>query len=330
MSAFRMKAVYITQFGGPENLEIREVPDPPKPSGNKVLVRVRAAGLNRADLLQRKGFYPAPAGYSSNIPGLEFTGEVVEIGDEVSAWNPDDRVMAITAGEAQAELVSIDESLLFKIPDQLSFTDAAAIPEAFITAHDAIFTLGELKAGQTLLIHAAASGVGVAAIQLAKQAGATAIGTSRTADKLERLEQLDHGIATPDAKFADEVKRLTEGRGADVILDLVGASYFTENLASLNTKGRLILVGLTGGATADFDLRLALQKRARIIGTVLRGRSVEEKAEATRAFVDHGMKYIESGSIKPIVDKVFTAANVQAAHEYLESNKSFGKVVLEF
>lgn len=325
-----MKAVYISQFGGPENLEICEVPDPPTPKGHNVLVRVRAAGLNRADLLQRKGFYPAPAGYSSNIPGLEFAGEVVEVGDEVRAWKPGDRVMAITAGEAQAELVSIDESLLFKIPDQLSFTDAAAIPEAYITAHDAIFTLGELKPGQTLLVHAVASGVGIAAVQLAKQAGATVIGTSRTPDKLDRLEGLDHGIATADATFADEVKRLTDGRGADVILDLVGASYFAENLASLNTKGRLILVGLTGGATAEFDLRLALQKRARIIGTMLRGRSVQEKAEATRAFVDHAMRYFESGEIKPVVDKIFPAADVRAAHEYLESNQSLGKVILEF
>src|SRR5688572_6027317 len=140
-----MQCVYINQFGGPENLDIREVPDPPNPVGSKVLVRVRAAGLNRADLLQRKGFYPAPEGYSSNIPGLEFAGEVVEIGNEVETWKPGDRVMAITAGEAQAELVSVDESLLMPIPERLSFTYAAAIPEAFITAHDAIFTLGELK-----------------------------------------------------------------------------------------------------------------------------------------------------------------------------------------
>ena len=327
-----MRCVYINQFGGPENLDIREVPDPPKALGSKVLVRVRAAGLNRADLLQRKGFYPAPEGFSSNIPGLEFASEVVEIGDEVRSWKPGDRVMAITAGEAQAELVSVDESLLFKIPDKLSFTDAAAIPEAFITAHDAIFTLGELKLGQTLLVHAVASGVGIAAVLLAKLAGATVIGTSRTADKLDRCVELglDHGIATADAKFADLVKQLTEGRGADVILDLIGASYFTENLTSLAAKGRLILVGLTGGAVAEFDLRIALHKRARIIGTVLRGRSIEEKAEATRAFVHHAMQHIESGAIKPAVDMIFAPADIRAAHEYLESNKSFGKVILEF
>lgn len=333
MSAFRfMKAVYINKFGGPENLEIREVPDPPKPLGKNVLVRVRAAGLNRADLLQRKGFYPAPEGYSSNIPGLEFAGEVVEVGERVASWKPGDRVMAITAGEAQAELASIDDSLLIRIPERLSFTDAAAIPEAFITAHDAIFTLGELKERQTLLVHAVASGVGIAALQMAKQAGATVIGTSRTSDKLERCAEigLDHGIVTTDATFAADVKQVTDGRGADVILDLVGASYFSENLASLATKGRLILVGLTGGATAEFDLRTALQKRARIIGTVLRGRSVVEKAAATEAFVEHAMADIEAGSIQPVVDKVFPLEQIREAHEYLESNQSFGKVVLEF
>lgn len=327
-----MNAVYIKEFGGAENLEIRDVPDPPKPMGRSVLVRVRAAGLNRADLLQRKGFYPAPEGYSTNIPGLEFAGEVVEVGDQVASWRPGDRVMAITAGEAQAELVSVDESLLMPIPEGLSFTEAAAIPEAFITAHDAIFTLGELRSDQTLLVHAVASGVGIAAMQMAKQAGATAIGTSRTADKLARCRELglDHGIATGDSIFADQVKTLTNGRGADIILDLVGASYFAENLASLATKGRLILVGLTGGASAEFDLRTALQKRVRIIGTVLRGRSTEEKADATRRFVEHSMPHIESGAIEPVVDKVFAVADIRAAHEFLESNQSFGKVVLEF
>jgi putative PIG3 family NAD(P)H quinone oxidoreductase len=327
-----MKAVYINEFGGPENLEVREIPDPPKPSGPSVLVRVRAAGLNRADLLQRKGFYPAPAGYSSNIPGLEFAGEVVEVGDEAASWKPGDRVMAITAGEAQADLVSIDESLLMRIPASLSFADAAAIPEAFITAHDAVFTLGELRAGQTLLVHAVASGVGVAALQMAKRFGATVIGTSRTSDKLDRCNELglDHGIATADALFSGELKRLTNGLGADVILDLVGASYFKENLASLAIKGRLLLVGLTGGATAEFDLRTALQKRARIIGTVLRGRSVEEKAAATRAFVENAMGDIEAGLIRPVVDRVFQLEQIKEAHEHLESNQSFGKVILEF
>lgn len=325
-----MRAVYIKEFGGPEVLEVREVPDPPKPSGSKVLVRVHAAALNRADLLQRKGFYPAPEGYSTQIPGLEFAGEVVEVGSDVTTWKPGDRVMAITAGEAQADLVSVDESLLMKVPGHLSYTDAAAIPEAFITAHDSIFTLGELKADQTLLIHAVASGVGIAAMQLAKQIGANVIGTSRTADKLSRISALglDHAIATTNASFAAEVQQITEGKGADVILDLVGASYFKENLASISLKGSLILVGLTGGSTAEFDLRLALQKRARVIGTVLRSRSVAEKGEATRAFVESSMLFIASGEIVPVVEKIFPLADIRDGHRYLESNKSFGKVIL--
>ncbi len=327
-----MKAVYIREFGGPQNLEVREVPDLPKPRGNNVLVRVRAAGLNRADLLQRKGVYPAPEGYSTNIPGLEFAGEVVEIGDEVRSWKPGDRVMAITAGEAHAELVSVDESLLMSIPEGISFTDAAAIPEAYITAHDAVFSQGELKKGETLVIHAVASGVGIAAMQIAKFAGATVIGTSRTADKLNRCRELglDHGIVAIDGLFDDELKTLTAGRGADVILDLVGASYFKENLASLADKGRLILVGLTGGSIAEFDLRIALQKRVKIVGTVLRTRSVAEKAEATRSFVHNSMPHVRAGAIAPAVDKIFPAENIREAHEYLESNLSFGKVVIHF
>jgi len=328
-----MKSVYIKEFGGPENLEIREVPDPQKPHGEQVLVRVRAAGLNRADLLQRKGFYPPPIGYSPNIPGLEFAGEVVEVGSTASNFNSGDRVMAITAGEAQAEFLLIDSSLLMRIPEGLTFTDAAAIPEACITAHDAIFTLGELKRGQSLLIHAVGSGVGIAALQMGKAAGAAVIGTSRTADKLDRCREfgLDHGIvAGNESSFAAEVSSLTDGNGADVILDLVGASYFKDNLASIAQKGRLILVGLTGGATSEFDLRIALQKRARIIGTVLRSRSFEEKAAATKCFAEHSMGLFDSGEIRPVVDKVFPAEFVRQAHEYLESNQSFGKVVLEF
>jgi len=321
-----MRAIYIEEFGGPENLELREVPDPPKPTGTQVLIKVKAAALNRADLLQRKGLYPPPAGYSPNIPGMEFAGEIAEGG------TVGQRVMGITAGEAQAEYLLADESTLAYIPDNLTFSEAAAIPEAFITAHDAIFTQCEFKAGETLLVHAVGSGVGLAALQMAKVNGANVIGTSRTADKLERCREfgLDEGIVVSDAKFADVVKEMTGGKGVDVILDLVGASYFSENLASLAVKGRLILVGLTGGATSEFDLRVALHKRAKIIGTVLRGRSIKEKAEATRLFVEHTIAHIESGKIKPNLDRVFAAADVREAHEYLESNESFGKVVLEF
>jgi len=328
-----MKAVYIKEFGGPENLEIREVPDPPKPEANEVLVRVRAAGLNRADLLQRRGHYPPPSGYSPNIPGLEFAGEVADAGSNVPDFKAGDRVFGITAGDAQAELLRIDHRLLTKIPHNLTFTEAAAVPEAFITAHDAVFTQGDLKGEETLLIHAVGSGVGLAALQLGKVFGHRVLGTSRTQEKLDRCREFgfDDGIVVgSDAKFADEVLSKTNGRGVDVILDLVGGAYFEENLKSLALKGRLLLVGMTAGSTAQFNLGIALMKRLTLIGTVLRARSIEDKANATRAFAISVVPLLAAGSATPNLDKVFDFRDVRAAHEYLESNESFGKVVLEF
>ena len=204
-----MRAVYIAEFGTPENLEIRDVPEPQKPLNTQVLVRVKAAGLNRADLLQVAGQYPPPPGYSPNIPGLEFAGEIVSTGSEVTEWKTGDRVFGITAGESQAEYLLNEANLLARIPESLSFTEAAAIPEAFITAYDAIFTLGDLVKGDSLLIHAVGSGVGLAGLQIAKAKGATVIGTSRTADKLIKCNEfgLDHGITTRELNFADEVKK---------------------------------------------------------------------------------------------------------------------------
>ena len=328
-----MKAVYIKEFGGPENLEIREVPDPPKPEANEVLVRVRAAGLNRADLLQRRGHYPPPSGYSPNIPGLEFAGEVADAGSNVPDFKVGDRVFGITAGDAQAELLRIDHRLLTKIPHNLTFTEAAAVPEAFITAHDAVFTQGDLKGEETLLVHAVGSGVGLAALQLGKVFGHRVLGTSRTQEKLDRCREFgfDDGIVVgADAKFADEVLSKTNGRGVDVILDLVGGAYFEENLKSLGLKGRLLLVGMTAGSSAQFNLGIALMKRLTLIGTVLRARSIEDKANATRAFAISVVPLLAAGSATPNLDKVFDFRDVRAAHEYLESNESFGKVVLEF
>ena len=328
-----MRAVYIKEFGGAENLEIREVPNPDRPSGTDVLVRVRAAALNRADLLQRRGFYPPPAGYSPNIPGMEFAGEIVEIGDDVSNVKLGDRVFGITAGEAQAEYLTIDQRLLARIPDNLNFVEAAAVPEAFITAQDAVFTQGHLKDGETLLIHAVGSGVGLAGLQLAKAHGCRVIGTSRTRAKLERCREfgLDHAIVVAgEPNFADEVMSKTDGRGADVILDLVGGAYLNQNLQSLAIKGRLMLVGLTAGRSAEIDLGLALSKRLTMIGTVLRARSLAEKAEATNAFDRDVVPLLADGRIQPNVDRVFDFHEVSDSHEYLESNESFGKVVLEF
>lgn len=328
-----MRAVYITTFGGPENLEIREIPDPQKPAGKHVLVRVKAAGVNRADLIQRRGNYPPPQGFSPNVPGLEFAGEVVEAGDAVPAFHSGDRVFGIVAGEAQAELVLTDERILAKIPDNLSFVEAAAVPEVFITAHDAIFTQAGFTKGETILIHAVGSGVGLAGLQLAKAAGAFVFGTSRTENKLEKCREfgLDSGIVTAKPpEFADIVKEKTGGSGVDVILDLVGAAYFQQNLESLALKGRLVLVGLTACSTAEFNLGIALYKRLKIVGTSLRARPLAEKAEATVRFARDVVPLLADETVRPNVDKVFPVEDVRAAHEYLESNESFGKVVLEF
>ncbi|HEV8591726.1 MAG TPA: NAD(P)H-quinone oxidoreductase, partial [Pyrinomonadaceae bacterium] len=282
-----MKAVYIKEFGGSENLEIRDVPDPAKPTGSNVLIRVKAAGLNRADLIQRRGFYMPPPGYSPNIPGMEFAGEIFEVGDDAKKFNIGDRVFGITAGEAQAEYLIVDESHLALIPDNLSFEGAAAVPEVFVTAHDAIITQCALQPGESLLVHAVGSGVGLAALQIGKAKGAKVFGTSRTKGKLDQCELfgLDGGIAVGhDVIFAEELTGMNAGQGVDVILDLVGGNYFSENLKALALRGRMIEVGLTAGRTAEIDLSMLLFKRARIIGTVLRGRTTEEKAEAVSAF----------------------------------------------
>ena len=326
-----MKVVYVKEFGGIENLEIREVENPTKPQGSKVIVEVAVAGINRADILQRKGLYPAPKGYPERILGLEFAGEVIDVGENVTKVAVGERVFGITAGGGQAEFLTIDESLLVTIPDNLSFSQAAAIPEAFITAHDAIFTQGNLHTGETLLIHAVGSGVGLAALQLAKAINAKVFGTSRTFGKLEKCKEfgLDEAIVVDEnPDFSDVVK--SNGKGVDVILDLVGGGYFSENLESLNLKGRLILVGLTAGAKSEINLGVVLAKRLKIIGTVLRSRSLEEKAEATAKFAGEVVPLLATGIIRPNLEGVYKVEDVQKAHQYLESNESFGKVVLEF
>jgi NADPH2:quinone reductase len=333
-----MKAVYVKEFGGIENLEIREVENPSPPRDKQVLVNVKAAALNRADLLQRRGLYPAPKGFPERILGLEFAGEVFGIGENVVDFKIGDRVFGITAGGAQSEFLLTESSLLAKIPERLDFTQAAAIPEAFITAHDAVFTQGNLQKGETLLIHAVGSGVGLAALQLAKANGIATIGTSRTEDKLLKAHGfgLDFAISTStdiseDPKhFAELLRAQNQGTGVDVVLDLVGAKYLQANLESLNLNGRLILVGTAGGSKAELNFSLVMAKRLKIIGTVLRSRSIAEKSETTKAFVKDVLPWLESGVIVPNIDRVFKAEEIQPAHEYLESNESFGKVVLEF
>ncbi len=264
-----MRAVVITSHGGVGGIGVMEVESPSAPVADRVRVRVHAAGLNHADILQRRGSYPAPPGYPQNIPGLEFAGEVEAIGDAVGAWKIGDRVFGIIAGGAQAELVVVPESNLARVPTQLSWAEAGAIPEVFITAHDALFTPAGLKMGDRVLVHAAASGVGTAAVQLAHAVGATVYGTSRNADKLNRMRELklgmDESVAVGDApaKFAEAVQRWTNDAGVDVILDLVGGSYFPPSLEALSIRGRIISVGTTAGAKSEIDLDLLKRKRGR-------------------------------------------------------------------
>jgi len=331
-----MRAVVITAHGGPEGIAVREVDPPPSPVADRVRVRVRAAGLNRADILQRRGNYPAPAGYPQNIPGLEFAGEVEAIGDAVRSWKTGDRVFGLTAGGAQAELVVVPESNLARIPDTLDWVQAAAMPETFITAHDALFTRAGLHMGQRILIHAAASGVGTAAIQLAHAAGAIVYGSSRTGEKLDQLRELkvgiDGGVAVGDApaKFVQAVREWTGGVGVDVILDLVGGNYFPASLEALAVRGRIICVGTMAGAKSEIDIGLLLRKRAVVVGTMLRSRSTEEKAEATRLFASAVLPLVSRGVIRPVIDQVYPMNEIREAHKRMESNSGIGKIVLTF
>ena len=327
-----MKAVFIKTFGGVAGLEIRDVPDAPPAKLDRVRVRARAAGLNRADILQRLGRYPAPPGYPQNIPGLEFAGEVESIGDEVREWKTGDRVFGIIGGGGQAEYVTTPANHLARIPDNLDWTQAAAVPEVFMTAHDALFTQCGVTIGEHVLIHAAGSGVGTAALQLVRAAGAFAYGTSRTADKLERAKEFGLNDSTAvDADplvFAGAAKEWTNGAGVNVVLDLVGSAYLQANLQSLATKGRLIFVGTTSGSKAEIDYGIVMSKRLKIMGTSLRTRSAEEKATATRLFAQQVVPLLASGQVRPVIDQVFKMEEVRAAHQRIESNESFGKVVL--
>jgi putative PIG3 family NAD(P)H quinone oxidoreductase len=327
-----MKAAIITRPGDTDVLEIQQVDDPPKPTADRVLVRVRAAALNRADVLQRQGKYPPPPGAPRDIPGMEFSGEVSQIGPEVTSWQTGDRVFGICAGGAQAEFVTVPANHLAPVPENLSWTNAAAVPEVFITAHDALFTQASLQPGETVLIHAAGSGVGTAAIQLVRASGGRSFGTSRSADKLERAKEygLDESAVVGDDPrvFVDVVKRWTNNRGVDVILDLVGAGYLEANLLAVAQTGRLMLVGTTSGSRANIDFGLVLSKRLSIRVTVLRGRSNEEKATATRLFASHVVPLLAAGTVKPVVEVVFPLEEIREAHRLMESNQNFGKIVL--
>ncbi|GIW53410.1 MAG: NAD(P)H quinone oxidoreductase [Gemmatimonadales bacterium] len=320
-----MRAVVITEPGGPEVLALRELPVP-APGSGELLIRVRASGVNRADLLQRTGRYPAPEGVAADVPGLEFAGEVAELGPGATAWRAGDRVMGIVAGGGYAEYLAVDATHVLPLPDSWSFQEGAAVPEAFLTAFDALLLQAGLANGERLLIHAVGSSVGVAALQLAKAVGATVAGTSRTRWKLERAQELGLDLALPvEDSFSPDAGIVG---WADVILDLVGGGYVSGDLVASAPKGRIMVVGLTAGRTAKLDLGLLLAKRLRLWGTVLRSRSKEEKAALVQSFAEQVMPRFLSGEIRPVVDRVFPADAAAEAHRYLESNGNFGSVVL--
>jgi putative PIG3 family NAD(P)H quinone oxidoreductase len=323
-----MRAVVITEFGDPEVLQLREV-EKPAPGPRQVLVRVRSSGLNRADLLQRVGKYPAPHGYPQDIPGLEYAGVVEEVGSEVELWEVGDRVMGIVGGGGYAEYLAIHERKVVRIPAGISTEDAGAIPEVFMTAFDALFRQMELSEGETVLIHAVGSGVGTAAVQLTQTAGVRVIGTSRTREKVDRALDLglDVGIVG-DESWPEKVMAATGGDGVDVILDLVGGAYLAGNLMVMAHQARHVVVGVPSGAKGEIDLRLLMAKRALIRGTVLRARPLEEKIVLARDFEHRVCPHFAAQNIRPVVDRTFPPDQAAEAHHYLASNQSFGKVLL--
>jgi NADPH2:quinone reductase len=329
-----MRAIVISQPGGPEVLTLRDVPMP-EPQRGEVRVRIHASAINRADLLQRAGMYPAPADSPQDIPGLEFAGVVDAVGEFVTNAKKGDRVFGLVGGGAYAEYLVTHARAIAKMPDAigdkpLSFEDAAAIPEAFITAYDAIVTQAGLAAGETLLVHAAGSGVGTAAVQIARAIGARSIGTARTSSKLDRAKSLgmDEGVVVSDGKFSDTVMRATGGRGVDVVLELVGGAYLPENLKCIALRARIAIVGHIAGSHADLDLNALMRKRASMFGTMLRARPLEEKIAATREFERHIVPLLSRGAILPVVEKIFPLERAGDAHAFVASNETFGKVVL--
>ena len=327
-----MRAVVIPRPGGPEVLELRELPRP-EPGSDQILVRVRASALNRADTLQRAGRYPAPPGAVAEVPGLEFAGEVAALGPGVRRWREGDRVFGIVGGGAHAEYVVAHERAVAAVPPALSWHEAGASPEAFITAHDALVSQAALRPGELVLVHAVGSGVGLAAVQVARALGAVPYGTARSAWKLDRARELgmEDGFAPPAdlAGLAHRALAWSGGRGVDVVLDLVGGPYVEASVGLLGLKGRLMLVGAVGGGDVRFPLQRVMAQRLTIRGTVLRSRPIEERILATAAFEREVVPWLATGAVRPVIDARFPLDDVRRAHERMESNDSFGKIVLD-
>jgi putative PIG3 family NAD(P)H quinone oxidoreductase len=324
-----MRAVIYEGAGGPEVITIGEVPKP-EVGKDHIRVRVHAAGLNRADLIQRRGQYAAPHGWPANIPGLEYAGEVEAVRPGVTRWKVGDRVMGLVGGGAQAEMVVVHQDEVLPIPKGLSYAEAAAIPEAFLTAYDALVIRGRLQPGERVLIHAAGSGVGTAAAQIAKRLGATVLGTSRSGDKLARalIYGLEIGIDTTQTSFRDAV-----GEPVDVVLDVLGGPALADNLAVLAHRGRLILLGFLAGSKTEADLGPILHKRLEVIGTMMRTRGLEERIPLIREFGKQMLPLFESraaqaASLRPVLERTYPMAQLADAHRVMEGNATFGKIVV--
>ena len=323
-----MRAITFAAPGGPEVLRLTTVADP-VPTPEQVLVRVRATALNRADTMQRTGNYPPPPG-ESDILGLELAGEVEAVGAAVKGIAPGDRVFGLVGSGGYAEKAVIDARMAIPIPAGWSFAQAAAVPEVFFTAQETLFTLGGLKEGETVLIHAAASGVGTAGMQMARETGARILVTAGSTEKMQRCIELGAtaGCNYKERDFADWVKEVTKGQGVDLIEDFIGAAYWDQNLRCLKTGGRLVLVGLMGGAKVEANLGLLMTKRLQVFGSVLRSRPLADKIAITQRFRIHWLPLLAAGRIKPIIDRVFPLAQASDAHRYMEENRNVGKIIL--
>jgi putative PIG3 family NAD(P)H quinone oxidoreductase len=323
-----MRAVVITGYGGPEVLQVMEVPEP-LPGPGEVLVDVVSSALNRADLLQRMGLYPGPQ-MEHEVPGLEFAGRVSAVGEGVTRWSEGDEVMGITGGAAHAERLVVHADQAMRVPVGTPLEMAGALPEVFITAWDALVLQGGLREGGTALVHAGASGVGTAAIQLCGMLGATVVVTA-SAGKVARCLELgaDRAVDYASQDWVSVVAEATDGRGADVVLDVIGGDYLDRNADALAVGGTIMQVGLMGGGKATFGLGKLLSKRARLVGTTLRARSLEEKVALSRAFEDRVVPGFEDGSLQVVVDRRYPLADIVEAHAYMETNASVGKIALD-
>ena len=323
-----MRAVIITKHGDPDVLSVIEV-EQPQPNEYEICVKVRATSLNRADLMQRMGFYPDPFPGVHEIPGLEFAGTVVTCGARVKNWNIGDAVMGIVSGGAYAEYLVVHEQQAMRVPTRVGLDDAAAIPEVFITAWDALVCQGNLQPGNWALVHAGASGVGTAAIQICKAIGANVVVTC-SANKRDACLALgaDMAVDYHVDDFVEVCQRITAGKGINVVLDVIGGEYLNRNVSTLATKGTIVQVGLMGGGSTPFNIAALMPKRARLIGTVLRPRKLEEKIVVTQRFINEILPMFETGKLRPVIDSRYSLENISAAHRYMETNASTGKIVI--